>query len=156
MIACPFEIPAFEYHVALDPEIKKCTLCFEYIKKAGELPACAKVCPAEVITFGKRSDLLKTAHWKIRSNPGKYVDHVYGEHEVGGTSWMYLAARPFGEIGFPTLGTKAPPRLTESIQHTLFKFFAFPLGLFGILGAVMWGTSRRQEDQNNQEKGEET
>lgn len=156
MVACPFEIPAFEYHTALDPEIKKCTFCFEYIKKAGGLPACAQICPTEVIIFGKRSDLLKTARWKIRSNPVKYVDHIYGEHEVGGTSWMYLTARSFEEIGLPKLGINAPPRLTESIQHAVFQFFAVPLVLFGFLGALMWKTGRKREIQDNQEKGKET
>jgi hypothetical protein len=156
MVACPFEIPAFEYNIALDPEIRKCTFCFEYIKKAGGLPACAQICPMEVITFGKRSDLLTTAHWKIKSNPGKYLDHIYGEHEAGGTSWMYLTARPLEEIGLPTLGIDAPPRLTESIQHALFQFFAVPLILFGFLGGLMWKTGSKLEIQDNQEKGKET
>jgi formate dehydrogenase iron-sulfur subunit len=155
MVACPFEIPAFEYHTALNPEIRKCTFCFEYIKKAGGLPACAQICPTEVIIFGKRSDLLQTAHWKIKSNPGKYVDHIYGEHEAGGTSWMYLAAQPFEEIGLPKLGTNAPPRLTEAIQQALFQFFAVPLGLFGLLGALMWKTGRKYEIQDSEEKGKE-
>jgi formate dehydrogenase iron-sulfur subunit len=44
---------------------------------------------------------LRLARWKMRSNPGKYVDHIYGEHEVGGTSWLYLASEPFENIGFP-------------------------------------------------------
>jgi hypothetical protein len=45
-------------------------------------------------------------HKKIRDNPGRYVDHVYGEKEVGGTSWLYLSSVPFDRIGFRTdLGT---------------------------------------------------
>ncbi|MBW2194090.1 MAG: 4Fe-4S dicluster domain-containing protein [Deltaproteobacteria bacterium] len=140
MIACPFQIPAYEYYTALDPEVRKCTFCFEYIKKEGGLPACAQVCPREVITFGKRSDLLELARWKMKNDPGKYVDHIYGEHEVGGTSWLYLASEPFETIGFPELGTKAPPRLTEAIQHGLFQYFAAPIGLYAVLGGIMWAT----------------
>ena len=44
----------------------------------------------------------------MKSHPGRYVDHIYGEHEVGGTSWMYLASEPFENIGFPKLGDQGP------------------------------------------------
>jgi Fe-S-cluster-containing dehydrogenase component len=137
MVACPFQVPAYEYHNALTPQVRKCTFCFEDIANGG-LPACAKACPREAIIFGKRSELLRLANWKMKSHPGKYVDHIYGEHEVGGTSWMYLASEPFENIGFPKLGTKAPPRLTEAIQHGLFHYFAAPIALFSVLGGIMW------------------
>jgi len=156
MVACPFDIPAFEFKNTLEPKIRKCTFCFEYIKKDGGLPACAQICPTETIIFGKRSDLLKAARWKIKSKPGKYVDHIYGEKEAGGTSWMYLSSVPFKEIGLPELGTKAPSRLTGSVRHALFQFFAVPLALFGLLGALMRKTGRKREIQDNQEKGKET
>ena len=139
MVACPFQVPAYEYDNALTPEVRKCTFCFNYVKDGG-LPACAQVCPREVMTFGKKADLLNLAHWKMKNNPGKYVDHIYGEYEVGGTSWLYLASEPFEGIGFPKLGTDAPPRLTETIQHGLFKYFAAPIGLYAALGGIMWVT----------------
>jgi len=139
MVACPFQVPAYEYDNALTPQVRKCTFCFEYIQKSG-LPACAQVCPREVMTFGRKAELLNLARWKMKNNPGKYVDHIYGEHEVGGTSWLYLASEPFESIGFPKLGTKAPPRLTEAIQHGLFQYFAAPIGLYAILGGIMWFT----------------
>ena len=87
------------------------------------------------------------------------MDHIYGEHEVGGTSWLYLASEPFETIGFPKLGTKAPPRLTEAIQHGLFQNFAAPIGLFAVLGGIMWATgfyqSRRDNNETNgPEKGD--
>lgn len=149
MMACPFQIPTFEYDRALVPRVRKCTFCFEYITKLprdrGGLPACAEVCPMEVMSFGKRSDLLELARWKIKNNPGKYLDYIFGEHEVGGTSWMYLAADPFEKLGFPALGTKAPPRLTEAIQHGVFQGFAPPLIFFGILGGFMWLTGRKNK-----------
>jgi len=102
--------------------------------------------------------LLRLARWKMKNNPGKYVDHIYGEHEVGGTSWLYLAAEPFERIGFPKLGTKAPPRLTEAIQHGLFQYFAAPIGLFVVLGGIMWATgylkdSEKGPEEETEEKG---
>ncbi len=158
MVACPFQVPAYEYHNALTPEVRKCTFCYQSVKKGG-LPACAQICPREVITFGKKDELLRLARWKMKKNPGKYVDHIYGEHEVGGTSWLYLASEPFETIGFPKLGTKAPPRLTEAIQHGLFQYFAAPIILYGVLGGVMWGTgylkdSESKIDENENHKGD--
>jgi Fe-S-cluster-containing dehydrogenase component len=139
MVACPFQIPAYEYDNPLTPQVRKCTFCYNDIKRGG-LPACARICPREVMIFGNKSKLLNLARWKMKNHPGKYVDHVYGEKEVGGTSWMYLASEPFVNIGFPELGTKAPPRMTEAIQHGLFQFFAAPVGLFAVLGGIMWWT----------------
>ncbi len=158
MVACPFQIPAYEYHNALTPQVRKCIFCSEDIKKGG-FPACAQICPKEVITFGKRADVLELARWKIKNNPGKYVDHIYGEHEVGGTSWLYVASEPFETIGFPRLGTEAPPRLTEAIQHGLYQFMALPIALYLILGGTMWLTgfqSRRKSimPDNSSEEGD--
>jgi len=158
MVACPFQVPAYEYDNALTPQVRKCDFCFEYVEK-GNLPACAQVCPREAMIFGRKKDLLDLAHWKIKNNPGKYVDHIYGEHEVGGTSWLYLASEPFESIGFPKLGTKAPPRLTESIQHGLFQYFAAPIGLYVALGGIMWVTGflngkDRKTEPGTAEKGD--
>ena len=147
MVACPFQVPAYEYDEPLTPEVRKCTFCFNYVADGG-LPSCAQVCPREVMTFGKKADLLDLARWKLKNNPGKYVDHIYGEHEVGGTSWLYLASEPFETIGFPKLGAKAPPRLTEAIQHGLFQYFAAPIGLFAVLGGTMWLTGFLKETRH--------
>jgi len=152
MVACPFQIPAYEYHNALTPQVRKCTFCASYIKE-GRLPACVQVCPREVITFGKKSDLLRLARWKMKNNPGKYVDHIYGEHEVGGTTWLYIASDPFETIGFPKLGESAPPRLTEAIQHGLFQYMAAPIGLYVVLGGIMWltGFYRNREESTDED-----
>lgn len=90
MVACPFQIPTYEYNNALTPQVRKCTFCETRTSK-GELPACVEACPRQAMTYGKRSELLALAHEKITRNPGKYVDKVYGELEVGGTSWLYLS-----------------------------------------------------------------
>ena len=153
MVACPFQVPAYEYHDPLTPQVRKCTFCFEYVKQ-GQLPACAQVCPREVITFGPKKELLRLARWKMRSNPGKYVDHIYGEHEVGGTSWLYLASEPFETIGFPTLDSAPPPELTETIQHAAVGQMILPLSLYGVLGAIMWltGFLRKGGDKPDQDQ----
>lgn len=112
MIACPFDAPKFEYNSAV-PKIQKCQLCFERVT-AGKLPACVENCPAEALTFGRRGELLEIARQRIYQNPGQYVTHIYGEHEAGGTSILYISPVPFEELGFRTdLGTVAYPERTR-------------------------------------------
>jgi len=113
MIACPFYIPAYEYFNATSPQIRKCTMCYERIRE-NQTPACASVCPREAITFGKRSDLIWMARERIRQQPTKYQDHVFGVDEAGGTSWLYISAVPFGQLGFPTdLGNRPYAEFTR-------------------------------------------
>ena len=81
MVACPFDVPKFEYSKA-SPFIKKCQFCFER-QEAGELPGCVEACPVEALKFGKRSDLLEEAKKRIHDTPDAYVHHIYGEHEAG-------------------------------------------------------------------------
>ncbi len=115
MVACPFDIPAYEYDSVLHPRVRKCTFCFESRLNEGRPPACVEACPREVMTFGRREDLIKLARIKVARSPEKYIDHIYGEHEVGGTSWMYLSSQPFDKIGFRTdLGTTPYPSLTRN------------------------------------------
>jgi len=108
MIACPFNVPAYSYSSAFDPMVKKCIFCHETRLKQGLPPACVAGCPQEALTFGHRNNLLKIARERIRHSPGKYIDHIYGEKEVGGTSWLYLSSVPFDQVGFDTTLQKEP------------------------------------------------
>ena len=152
MVACPFEIPTYDYNMPLTPQVRKCNLCVHLVPEVQEVPACVKICPQEVMTYGRRSDLLELAHEKIRAEPDEYVDHVYGEHEAGGASWLYISSVPFDQVGFKHFGTEAPPRLTEKIQHAEFKYFLPPLMWYGLLGAVMW---LMKPDKESSPAGEE-
>jgi len=156
MLACPFDVPAYEYNDALNPQITKCTMCYDRITEPGFVPACVEICPAGVMRFGKRKDLINLAHEKINSNPGKYVDHVYGEHEVGGTSWLYLSPVPFDLIGFKTNIGKTPiPQLTKGYL-TMVKMFeivgAWPL-VFGAYYAIS-KARKKTSHETSSEKGE--
>lgn len=108
MIACPFNMPAYSYSSAFNPVVKKCIFCYDTRLKNGRPPACVEICPQEVMTFGRRKELIKIAHERIKDSPDRYVDHLYGEHEVGGTSWMYLAPASFEKIGFDTALNNEP------------------------------------------------
>ena len=146
MVACPFQVPAYEYDKALDPEVRKCNFCNERLGE-GRLPACVEVCPNQAMVFGKRDDLISTAKARIRQSRDKYVDHIYGVQEAGGTSWLYLAAADFNQVGLPQLSEEPVPDLTENIQHGIFKSFVPPLALYGLLGLVMHSLGEGREDQ---------
>ncbi|MCD6292938.1 MAG: 4Fe-4S dicluster domain-containing protein [Deltaproteobacteria bacterium] len=102
MVACPFRVPAYTYDSALHPQVIKCNFCYDNRLTKGKPPACVEACPQEALTFGHRKTIVKAAHDRIKSSPKKYVDHVYGETEVGGTSWMYISSVPFDQVGFDT------------------------------------------------------
>lgn len=146
MVACPFQIPAFEFDKALQPDIMKCDFCFERTSK-GELPACVEICPQEALTYGKREDLLKIAKTRIKNHPEKYINHIYGEYEVGGTSWLYLAPVDFAKLDFPVLGEDPAPGISKQIQHGLFRYFVPPIALYALLGGIMWISKKREEGE---------
>ena len=114
MVACPYYIPAFDYHNASNPLIYKCTLCAPRLAE-GKLPGCVEDCPTGALVFGKRDDLLRLAGGRIARNPERYVNHIYGEREMGGTSWLYLSPVPHTLLGQPELGARAAPELTAGM-----------------------------------------
>jgi Fe-S-cluster-containing dehydrogenase component len=144
MIACPFERLAYEYDRKLTPRVRKCEMC-RHRTVEGKVPACVEICPVEALQYGRRDDLLRIAHERIAKNPGQYIDHVYGETEAGGTSWLYVAGRPFEDfspLGFPVLGPTSPARYTEATQHGIFKFGAAPMVLAALLATLNKVTKR--------------
>jgi Fe-S-cluster-containing dehydrogenase component len=147
MLACPFQIPAYEYHDPVTPRVRQCPFCFDRLEKEGLQPACASICPEEAITFGKRNDLLELARQRIDGDPRKYVDRIYGETEVGGTCWLYISGAPFERLGFLNLPDRPIPQTAETLQRSLFSYLWSPIVLFGALGALMSATSRRAEEQ---------
>jgi len=131
-VACAFNIPKFQWDRAL-PQIVKCDFCRDTNLKDRGLPACAETCPTGAILYGKREDLLAEAHARLRQHPNRYVPHIYGEHEIGGTNHLYLAALPFDRLGLPTLPEQAPASFSERIQHTIYKGFIAPIALYASL-----------------------
>lgn len=145
-VACPFEIPAYEFHNALTPRVRKCEFCTDRARGTGANPACAASCPTEALVFGRRAELLAMAKDRLKQRPDRYINHVYGENEVGGTSWLYLAGRPVKEIGLLDLPVTAPPRLTEEIQHGIFRYGMIPIAFYGLLAYLWHRNLQRPED----------
>ncbi len=132
MVSCPFDIPKFEYN-EWNPDIQKCTMCYGRLQE-GKRPACVEACPADALMFGQKRDLMEIARVRIYNHPRQYVHHIYGEHEVGGTGWLYLAAVPFDQIGFRTdLGTTPYPQYTREFLYAVpVIFFGLPTLLVGL------------------------
>ena len=147
MLSCPFNIPAFEYEKPV-PSIVKCHLCFEALKE-GDEPACVETCPEEAIVFGPRRELLDEARTRIYSEPDKYVHHIYGEHEAGGTGWMYLAAVPFDQLGFNTdIEMRAYPQLAKGFLYSVaVVFLLWPPFLLGLSRATGAGEDAEHEGE---------
>jgi formate dehydrogenase iron-sulfur subunit len=137
--ACPWGVPTTEWD-SLAPKIQKCTHCADrseqplpmtrngqalseaeskvYRDKI-ETPACVKACPADCLRFGTREDILAEARTRISEHPDKYVDHIYGEKEAGGTSVLYLSSVPFDKLGFPDVGEKSFPGFSKMALHAV-------------------------------------
>jgi formate dehydrogenase iron-sulfur subunit len=141
MVACPFGVPKYEWGKVL-PRVQKCTMCPDRVS-AGLPTACAEACPTGATKFGERDELIAEAQKRVRENPGKYVNHIYGLTEVGGTSVLLLSAVPFEEFGYRADLTRDPlPLLTYRVLSRIPDFV--PLGGI-LLGGVWWITHRREE-----------
>ncbi len=146
MVSCPFDMPKFEYDSA-NPRIRKCQLCIDRLAE-GKLPACVENCPGEALTFGKRSELILEAHRRIAESPDEYYPAIYGEREVGGTSWLYLAAVPFSQLGFRTdLGEEGYPTLTREF------LYGVPVVLT-VLPALLLGLHKATSSRDADDGGE--
>src|SRR5512138_2887504 len=113
-VACPFNVPKFEWAKAV-PRIVKCELC-RHRAAEGKGPACAEVCPRDAVTAGTRGELLAEARRRIAARPEAYQPGIFGERDGGGTNVLYLSPVPFGALGLPVLGTDPAPALSETVQ----------------------------------------
>lgn len=139
--ACPFQVPRYEWGSNY-PRVQKCRFCASRVSR-GLPTACAEACPTGATMFGDRDDLIRIAYERIKAEPDKYVDRIYGLHEVGGTSVLYLSHVPFEELGFKTqLQSTALPMLT---WNALSKVPSV-VGVGGVLlYGIWWITNRRTE-----------
>jgi len=143
MLACPFEIPTFEWDqgVVAGPWIRKCTFCADRLG-AGRQPACAQTCPSGALKYGQRDELIAYAEERIQKYPDIYIPHVYGKAEAGGTSLLYISHVPFEELGLPKLGDKP---ISERAEDAMFATPIAAAGLIVGLTGFHWVMKRRQK-----------
>lgn len=162
-LACPYNIPKFEFEKAI-PEIRKCQMCSHRLEK-GENVACAEFCPTGATLFGKVEDLLIEAKKRLQYKPGTaqvyaveklnstvsterivtpYVNHIYGEKEGGGTQVLMLSGVPFEKLGMPALEERSDAQRSESIQHTIYKGMIAPVVM---LGGLLYLAHKSTKDQ---------
>jgi len=141
VVACPFKIPKYEWTKPL-PYVRKCDFCYSRIT-AGQSPACAAVCPTGALVYGDRNELIQEGRRRLKQNPSGYIDHIYGEKEVGGTSLLILSDIPLEKLGYPPELSENPvPSLTwealEKVPNVV---------LLGgtLLTGLWWLTKRRNE-----------
>jgi formate dehydrogenase iron-sulfur subunit len=143
---CPFGVPKFQWDRKMGL-ITKCTFCNERLE-AGLKPACVQACPGDALVFGDRQELITQARARIAARPEKYVNHVYGETELGGTSWMYLSPVPFEMLGFNMFGDQPLTGASESIMSST------PISIIAAvaaLGGFYWLTSPEEEEEESEE-----
>jgi formate dehydrogenase iron-sulfur subunit len=139
MLACPFDVPKYEYD-SPTPYVRKCEFCAER-QAAGLEPACTAVCPSGALQFGTRAALIDEARMRIYQNPGSYVKHIYGEHEAGGTAFLYISDRPLDEIG---LNTGVPAVPASALAHGALSVVPFIMTLWPPLLMGLYTFSQRR------------
>ena len=149
MIGCPFNIPKFEWDKTF-AKLTKCMMCSGRVAD-GEVPVCISVCPTNVMKFGDSDKLLEEAK-EIVAGDTRYVKHIYGEEEAGGTNWIYISDYPFEDLGFRThVPKQSVPKYTGPFMH-----FSPIVG--GLWFFILWGfyfLTRRNDVKAAEKKEEE-
>jgi formate dehydrogenase iron-sulfur subunit len=151
MMACPFGIPRYDWD-QLVPYIRKCVLCYETRLKYGKQPACTEVCPTKATVFGDRNELLAEAHRRLQGSTPRYIKKVWGEHEIGGTSVLYISDIDLDFLAYDQpLADKPLPERTRMAMEVVPVTFA---GVGLAMGGLRWIIGRRMKLQQQEEEAE--
>ncbi len=163
-IACPYNIPKFEWDSAY-PQIRKCELCSHRIEEE-DYPACCEFCPNGASVFGNVLDLVEEAKRRLSLTPGEiaayplrfigsgqvsqrrvkpYYNHIYGERDGGGTQVLILAGVPFEHLGLPLLNDSSQASKSETLMHTLYKGM---IGPYAALGGLFYLGYKNSTDKD--------
>jgi hypothetical protein len=150
-MACPFNVPAFEWDDA-NPYIIKCEYCKDRQGDKQWKPACCEVCPREAVIDGTYEELLLEAQRRLETYPDRYYPKIYGEKDLGGTQVLYLSHVPFEKLGFEFDSEEPVPELQQTIQHGVYQGFIAPAALYALMGAVIWRNKRQSAKAEKEEE----
>ncbi len=163
-VACPYDIPKFEWDKAI-PQIRKCQMCNRLIEK-GSSPACCQHCPNGGSVFGNVQDLIKEAKRRLAITPGEtaayplhrldsaevlhrvvrpYQKHIFGLKDGGGTQVIMMAGVPFDRLGLPDLPERSAASKSETIMHTLYKGMIAPYAALAGLFYLVYKNTTKQD-----------
>lgn len=145
MVACPYSIPKYQWNEQF-PQVAKCQMCESRLSK-GDAPACVSACTTGALISGDRDELIQKAH-EIIASDSRYVNHVYGEHEVGGSEWLYISDVPFEELGFKQVSDTPVTNYSKSYLSKV-PFFAAGWALF--LAGLTYYNHRVEKNKKNQD-----
>ncbi|MDP8208179.1 MAG: 4Fe-4S dicluster domain-containing protein [Candidatus Electryonea clarkiae] len=147
MLVCPYGIPRYDWDLAV-PFVRKCIMCFPRLQE-GKQPACTEACPVEATIFGTRDELLAEAHRRIKAEPDKYINKVWGEDEIGGSRVLYISNV---DLSFLTYGknydNKSVPSLARPAMNAVLPTFAT---MAGTMAGVGWIINRRMKNMQTDE-----
>lgn len=141
MMACPFQVPAYEWNARL-PLVKKCDMCAERTSFGG-VTHCSEACPTEATVTGERDELIALAKKRMEESPSDYYQKIYGIEEVGGTSVLMIGAVPFEQLNMPA---SVPKENLPELTWAALKHIPDVVVLGTVLmGGIYWITHRREE-----------
>jgi formate dehydrogenase iron-sulfur subunit len=97
--------------------------------------------PVQASIVGWRDEILEEAERRIL-NDSKYVKHIYGSEEAGGTSVFFISYVPFEKLGFGAPPQQPMPALSAA---ALADVPTVVLVGGGLLAGIYWITERRRD-----------
>jgi len=148
MQACPHKIPRYEWGTT-QPRVRKCILCYDSVN-AGKLPGCVAACPNEATLYGNIDQLVSVAKNRLKENPEKYYQHIYGLEEAGGGHVLVISPVPFEQLGYISKLPKEP--MPEFTMRAMEKIPSVVVGGGVFLSGMYWLTKRKNQIANEEKK----
>lgn len=129
----------------------KCDLCRDRLS-AGNKPHCIEACPQNAMTIGRRDEIFAEAE-KLKI---QYNGHIFGKHENGGTSTVYVSSVAFDEIENALLAQpkeKGKKKVAFSVSENILKkqknwaLLSLVAPVVGIIAALGLSGYKIEEDE---------